>query len=1068
MSETGWKWLRRVVLAALALEISYLIGANVFLNTGIAPRLINRQPEKLWIHWQRAWTLVPGIVQVRDLRLRGQDRRLQWYVELDAARTRLSLAALAAKRFRAHAIEARGLTYRMRRRLPDGAAPPADADLVAPIPGLANPPVPPPEGLYPTAGGRRPWTLDLRDVVVREVRSLWIDRWRFDGEGRVDGELLHVIRGPLALPRARVHLRGGLRLAGTDAARDLNIEGEIALERFVPREHKGREMLRFVSADLRLHGMVDELAFLRMFFREASALAFRGRGALTADLKIARGLLTVGTRLSIQTQDLAADVFGFQAQANEPSEVLGVVEQRGDSIHARLNVALRGVAFRHADRLLARGEGITLSGSTSALDLREPFTNLRVTVELPGAELPDARVLNAYLSRRTGLSLHEGRVRLRARFEGLPRAQLATGTVELSAEQLRAAYGALALSARLEASGSVEYGLTEDQRGVRLLDEVPFELTSLTLRLDASELRHAEHRVAEQIALTLDSRFDRSVLDASQALGLLRSSAASLRLAAHLPDATYLNPYLPPKLQLRVAAGAAELRAQMQNIDDAAYGSGSVTIDGKRLTLGFREFTLGGELQLTADLRYGPGADAAGGLIAHATGPLVVAGARARLHDAALQLPAGIAARGLDMQINTRFAHLDPRPDAGREALAALSGSVRVTGQVPGLGFLRPYFRKAPWLTLQGTGTLDTELHVERGVLAPGSRLSVRSQALRASYLDYTAAGSGSVAGSVRLEQGRPTASVTVALADFEVGRSGHPEPHIFGHGFTISSKSTALDLREPFTDLEVTLDLPDSSVPDLSVYNAYIPLGAGIAFHSGRGRIRSRLHASAAERSAYGEIEFTAKDIVGQVEEVTVAGELRVHARLRNGELEERRFDFSGTRVELKDSYVGNARVATDHGWWGRVILPQARGRLTTPLQLQAQVEIEARDSRPLVVLLAARKPVVAWFKDILTVNGLLGQGQFEIGPEAVALRDLELLGDRLHVLGELDLSRERRSGVFYAQFRNFSVAVELRDDKRDWKLTNSRAWFDARRAAYRQERRPLAGPGTALPASP
>ena len=65
---------------------------------------------------------------------------------------------------------------------------------------------------------------------------------------------------------------------------------------------------------------------------------------------------------------------------------------------------------------------------------------------------------------------------------------------------------------------------------------------------------------------------------------------------------------------------------------------------------------------------------------------------------------------------------------------------------------------------------------------------------------------------------------VIVTLDDFQQTHADFDQPYIFGTGFSVTGVSTELDLTDPFTDLKVALDLPESDLPHFGVYNAYIP----------------------------------------------------------------------------------------------------------------------------------------------------------------------------------------------------------------------------------------------------
>jgi hypothetical protein len=62
---------RKPLLIAASVYGAYLLAGNVVLNTPVGRDLANRKPEKFVASWASAWTLVPGQVHARDVRLAG-------------------------------------------------------------------------------------------------------------------------------------------------------------------------------------------------------------------------------------------------------------------------------------------------------------------------------------------------------------------------------------------------------------------------------------------------------------------------------------------------------------------------------------------------------------------------------------------------------------------------------------------------------------------------------------------------------------------------------------------------------------------------------------------------------------------------------------------------------------------------------------------------------------------------------------------------------------------------------------------------------------------------------------
>ncbi|GMQ76638.1 MAG: hypothetical protein BMS9Abin01_1925 [Gammaproteobacteria bacterium] len=1212
------KWLRRTAAALIALAAIYLVGANVFLNSEFAFELINRKPEKLWIRWDKGWTIVPGVVTVRGLQVRGQDRRFQWYARIDEIRARVALTALVRKTFSTNSIRGHGLEFYMRQRRTLDAEPWKETDLTPPIPGLANPPTPPPEQLYPPSIPTRPWTIELNDALITGLRQVWIDRLRFEGKGRVEGSMTHVVKGTVEVPAGTVTMSSGDVHIGTELAiKDIALTASVSLERFDPKKERGFEVLRFISGSVRIAGGLDNLDFLKTFFRQAPWLRIDGKGRLDADFRLDKGVLAPGTRITVDTADMTTNVFDYTLDAKGKGRVEGRVEVDDQEPVARLALTLDNfsVSPPGTDKLLIRGRGLQIGGESAELDLRDPFRDLTLVVDMPAVEIADLTVLNNFIPASTGIAVRAGSGRVRTRFRSSPRTRVGQGEFEVVGQGVVTQIGEITIAGDMKLSAGLEYGSLKDDKGLQLFPNknLPLEVTDVELELSSAEIRERKRTVARNVELALETKFGRSTLDMKKALGLLRFTAGSVRVKGTVPDLSYLNRYVPQQTGLRIGAGAGklqgrfttaagqphatgslalkgpsvaarfgdlavagelnldtdlrislpqagnqglivfedkssrleilkgsatlaggEIKAHKQavanevaleftstfgphaldkkdtnallrsmngsariagNIPDLSYFSGqipkniglrvragaarfegefatasgqssaegSLALAGKNVRAAFREATLSGDIKLATDVIYGGGGT---GVVVSKDGPLAIPKLSFALGNGELLLGDGEVVQNLEVALDSSFDRLVLQAQTGRDGLRAVSGSVRVSGQIPGLQFLRAYFRKAPWLDIDGAGQLDADLRVRKGVLLPGSRLAIDAKALRVDFLDYSVKGAGKVRGRIARTNGRPMSQVTVSLDDFEFARHDFQQPYIFGTGFTITGTSSELALPDPFTDLKLTLDLPDSDLPNFGVYNAYVPPDSCIFIYQGSGRMRSRFDFDAKTESASGEIVLSANRVIMQFSNMTMTGDLKVHTRLQNGDMKARSFDMSGTKVELRNAYVGTAKIGTDTTWWAQLELPKGKGAFTTPAQLDARIEMRLRDSRPVVVFLAEKKGIVRWFKNTLTVKDIKARADFRMNGETIEVEDIEMTGDQLQILGELDISRREFAAVLYAQLKNLKVGIELKDGRKKIKLSKAKPWFEKRRQVYQahkwfaktQERKPAA----------
>jgi hypothetical protein len=75
--------LLRILAVAAAFALLYLALINAFLSTSLFGRVVNAEPDVVDIHYERAWSLLPGRVHARNLSIRGRDPGEEWIVRLD-------------------------------------------------------------------------------------------------------------------------------------------------------------------------------------------------------------------------------------------------------------------------------------------------------------------------------------------------------------------------------------------------------------------------------------------------------------------------------------------------------------------------------------------------------------------------------------------------------------------------------------------------------------------------------------------------------------------------------------------------------------------------------------------------------------------------------------------------------------------------------------------------------------------------------------------------------------------------------------------------------------------------
>jgi len=463
-------------------------------------------------------------------------------------------------------------------------------------------------------------------------------------------------------------------------------------------------------------------------------------------------------------------------------------------------------------------------------------------------------------------------------------------------------------------------------------------------------------------------------------------------------------------------------------------------ISGARLSgireIGIDPFRLTGVSQLETTFTYDP----AGNL---------------EVERAALTLPAGTllrqgqpVAQNLAVKAEARVGPLT----VGSQGLAFLrqvSGTADVRARVSSLGFLDPYLRKVPWLTLQGEGNLDAAVRLDAGRLSPGSRLGVRVTRLRATLLDSLASGAGRLALTVD-PQGRAAMRVDLdrfGLADLR--QPGRPD-YIRGRNLRMTASSTGpLDLAVPVPDFDASLTLADAVVPDLKVFDPLLPAGAGFYLLSGTGRVGLRLALSTATRTTRGTASLASDSATVAFQDLEIQGRVLLEAPFSSPDLLGRHFDLDGARLTLDDiSYrqTGDKEPSAAPGWWAHAQLADAAVVWGQPLSLRAGGQVEMRDSGPLIALFAQRSKAVKWFDNVLSVEGVTARGVLRIDKGVVAIDSFQATGGKLEVRSRMSFSKQSKKGDLLVRYGHLSAGIEMLDGKRDFKLIRPREWFDQR----------------------
>ena len=565
--------LRLLLFALAGLEVVYLIAANVFLNTDLGPRTVNRKPEKWRLAWDGGWSIIPGHMHLDNMVFDQHGRRQDVHAEARKISFGIGLLPLAGRRFAADDVTIEGLAIAINRQTEEA------EDSATIEPPAAEPPRPP----------KKPgWRIELTGITVDRIESFRLDGFEASGgQSRFTGDFESQVRGDMALRQAVLRWSDAA-LSKYDAviAEPLEIRFDGGFSPFDPRQEKGFAVLDHIGGRVGVEGTVSRLSILQRFFAGAKWIeTLNGYGRLTADLVLDEGALQPGSELIADADGLCLDFLGYATEGS--GRIHGTVRddtgEEGAGGPVRMEVAFDDFTVRRkpSNDPYMQGDDFRLVATTSDPDLRYGLSDLDVVIDMPHAEVPDLSVYGAYLPSDVGLAIESGSGVAKLHLEASAVEETAFGLLEVDAEKVGGHFQELEFEAGLEVRTRISGGD---------LDNFRLEIEGTRLQITDGVFRDDRNTREEGWWMTVE----------------IPSGTA------HLGDGT---PWLEADVELAmrdtrvIIAMFAELKSWLQRFEKIltvkdVTGSGSIIMQGQHLYLRNLEIE-GRKLRGRAELELG-------------------------------------------------------------------------------------------------------------------------------------------------------------------------------------------------------------------------------------------------------------------------------------------------------------------------------------------------------------------------------------------------------------------------------------------------------------------------------
>jgi hypothetical protein len=490
------RWLAGIAIACIAFELAYLVAAHLMLRGDTLTRLINKKPEKMQITWTSARSWLPGVVTVEELEIRGQTRRIQWYVAADDVHARISLLRLPLKRVHLSSAQTAGIDFRLRRRLD----PPAkEGDEGAPkeirgsahfpeIPGFTNPPDPKPEDLYPRKTKfKKPWTIHLGGVDVDGPIRVGVGRMRLEGEGVASGAMTYRTRDFVEVRRGNLRLTGGRLIIDSEVASDdLTLDVTSRWQAFPAKGAKLPQILEGVSGSFAIAGNIHSKASVPIEL--VPGLPISATGRLDTTLRLEDGTLQPDSSYAFTSDGLRVGLLGLTVVGS--AKVAGTTRAGDSGPRTEVTIDLDSFEFLNPEDASVgiHGSGLAVRAAWDGQSLAHWKPATSVEVELPPAEISDVGVVGRLLPVNLGFDVTSGTGTLSARL-AVDADRQASGQLDLTTQQLRLEARGVPMRADLGIHTTLARGDLQERR---------FEIAEATITVDNAVNEALDHKEQEK------------------------------------------------------------------------------------------------------------------------------------------------------------------------------------------------------------------------------------------------------------------------------------------------------------------------------------------------------------------------------------------------------------------------------------------------------------------------------------------------------------------------------------------------------------------------------------------
>ena len=397
--------------------LAYPIAGNILLYSGALERIISKKPGKLKVTWSSAWTLWPGEIKVADFRLDIHTKKNRIQVDMGNAAIQLNLLALTEKTVDIPTADVDGLMvshtklpkdeiiYSATTETTGKVEPSADA-------GTQNEPVNDPGTAKPK---KRPWIIDLKGISAKNVEQVQFNQLKLTGNGALSefGMRLVTKGGPLRIDTLKLDMEIDVSSDPDDTdPKTSRLTADIRMAENIPKQNKGRKLLKFISGRAEVSGDANGIAFISALLGNKFNLSVSGGGRLDLLAIVESGELMDGSRINFNSDLLATEFTDLQARG--VGEITGAVDSTQEiPVSFRIRVQDFTLNRQNVPNPYMEGADLSVELAAQRFFLHQDMEQGQLYVHFPDSRIRDLTDYNRFIPKSANVKILGGQGNLR-------------------------------------------------------------------------------------------------------------------------------------------------------------------------------------------------------------------------------------------------------------------------------------------------------------------------------------------------------------------------------------------------------------------------------------------------------------------------------------------------------------------------------------------------------------------------------------------------------------------------------------------------------------------------------